>query len=181
MTSNLRREPVSQKPEPIVPEIVEDEAALPADLIVLRRFAVFMDAAVSIPGTTKRIGLDAAIGFIPGIGDAVAALMSTWVLVSAIRHRVPLRIVMKMLWNVAADLTIGVIPVAGDVFDIFFKENLKNVDLLIRNRDRRRAPLTPLEIGLLVFAIVAIIVVLSVLASLLLLGGIVWLLSGVPA
>lgn len=164
----------------IIPEIVEDDARLPADLVVLRRFAVIMDAAVQIPGTRKRIGLDAAIGFVPGIGDAVAALISTWILFSAVRHRIPLKIIFRMLWNVVIDLTIGVVPVAGDVFDIFFKENLKNVDLLIANRDRRRAPMAPIEIALLVFAIVAILTIISLIMIVLLFGGVVWLLREVP-
>lgn len=164
----------------IIPEIVEDDARLPADLVVLRRFAVIMDAAVQIPGTRKRIGLDAAIGFVPGIGDAVAALISTWILFSAVRHRIPAKIIFRMLWNVVIDLTIGVVPVAGDVFDIFFKENLKNVDLLIANRDRRRAPMAPIEIGLLVFAIVAILTIISLVMIVLMFGGVVLLLREVP-
>ncbi|MHB0970610.1 MAG: DUF4112 domain-containing protein [Thermoanaerobaculia bacterium] len=164
----------------IIPEIVEDDARLPADLVLLRQFAVLMDAAVQIPGTRKRIGIDAAIGFVPGIGDAVAALMSTWILFSAVRHRIPGKIIFRMLWNVVIDLTIGVVPIAGDVFDIFFKENLKNVDLLIANRDRRRAPMAPVEIGLLVFAIIAILTIISLLMIVAMFGGILWLLREVP-
>lgn len=164
----------------IIPEIVEDDARLPTDLVLLRQFAVLMDAAVQIPGTRKRIGLDAAVGFVPGIGDAVAALISTWILFSAVRHRIPAKIIFRMLWNVVLDLTVGVVPVAGDVFDIFFKENLKNVDLLIANRDRRRAPMSPIEIGLLVFAIVAILTIISLILIMLLFGAVVWLLREVP-
>lgn len=163
-----------------IPEIVEDESKLPGDLAVLRQFAVIMDAAVQIPGTRKRIGLDAAIGVVPGIGDAFAALMSTWILFSAVRHRIPVKIIFRMLWNVILDLTLGVVPVAGDIFDLFFKENLKNIELLIANRDRHRPPISPLEIGLLVFAIIAILAILSVLAIALIVAGFIWLLREVP-
>ena len=59
---------------PLIPEVIEPEA-LPRDLEALRRFAYLMDEAVAIPGTRRRVGIDAALGLIPGVGDAIGGLM----------------------------------------------------------------------------------------------------------
>lgn len=126
--------------EPIIPEVLDNPAKLPRDLQALQRFAHLMDEAFAIPGTRRRVGFDAAIGLIPGVGDAIGALLSSWVLVSALRHRVSMRIVSRMLVNVLVDLGIGAIPVIGDVFDFFWKENVDNVALLLRHRNRHRSP-----------------------------------------
>ena len=63
-------------------------SALPKDLVALRRFATLMDEQFQIPGVGTRIGLDALLGFLPGVGDAGGALLSTWIIVGAFRHRV---------------------------------------------------------------------------------------------
>jgi hypothetical protein len=166
---------MSQKP--IIPEVVVDEGVIPRDLVLLRQFAVLMDEAVAIPGTRKRIGLDAAIGLVPGIGDAVGAVLSLWILVGAVRHRVPGRIIAKMLWNVFIDMTVGMIPIAGDLFDLLFRENVRNVELLIRNRDRRRRPMNAAEIGLVAAAFFGIIVIGIIMSFVALFVGLIWLIG----
>ena len=145
-----------------VAEVFEPDESLPGDLRTLRRFAVLLDEAVQIPGTRKRIGLDAAIGLIPGVGDAVGALFSTWILIGALRHRVPPWKVFRMAVNIVIDLVIGLIPIAGDVFDFLFKENVSNVDILIRHRDRTRPPRSYGSIFLVFAAIFTFFVLLSI-------------------
>src|SRR3989442_15502527 len=98
----------------IVPEIIEPDEKLPRDLVAVRRFAFLLDEAVPIPGTTRRIGLDGAIGLVPGVGDVVGALLSTWIIIGALRHRVPLTKVVRMVINVLIDMVIGAIPLFGD-------------------------------------------------------------------
>src|SRR5438046_4248861 len=100
---------------PIIPEVIEPDEKLPRDLVALRKFAYLMDEAVRIPGTNHGIGLDAALGFIPGIGDAIGALLATWIIIGALRHRVPLVHVVRMVVNVILDLAIGEIPLFGDI------------------------------------------------------------------
>src|SRR5438445_1177805 len=124
----------------IIPEVIEPDEKLPRDLVALRKFAVLMDEAVRIPGTSRGIGLDAALGFIPGFGDAIGALLSAWIVIGALRHRVPLMHVVRMVANVLIDLTIGEIPIVGDLFDIAFEENVINMRLLLKYRDRSRPP-----------------------------------------
>src|ERR1700704_4522783 len=120
---------------PIIPEILPPEAALPLDLLALRHFAVLLDEAVAIPGTSRRIGLDAGLGLVPVVGDAVGALMSAWVVIGALRHPVPLLKVSRMVLNILIDVAIGSIPLLGDVFDLFWEENIANVDMILRYRD----------------------------------------------
>ena len=105
--------------KPIIPEVVVPDEALPADLVALRRFARLMDEALPVPGTKRRIGLDAGLGLIPGVGDVVAALLSVWIVIGALRWRVPLWRVVRMVFNILVDLVLGAIPLFGDIFDFF--------------------------------------------------------------
>lgn len=98
----------------------------------LRRWATLLDAAFGIPGTRFRFGLDALIGLVPGAGDAVAGLFSLGILVQAARMGVPRVVVLRMVFNALLDLLVGAIPLVGDLFDIGWKANLRNVNLLDR-------------------------------------------------
>lgn len=120
--------------------VVRDPSILPADLVALRRFAQLMDEAFVVPGTRMRFGIDAIAGLIPGVGDVAGAIMSTWVLAGAYRHRVPAAHIARMVWNIVLDLVVGLIPVLGDLFDLVFRENVANVDMIIRYRDVSRPP-----------------------------------------
>ncbi|MGK2856468.1 MAG: DUF4112 domain-containing protein [Thermoanaerobaculia bacterium] len=127
------------------------------DLEALRRVATLLDEAVAIPGTRQRVGLDAALGLVPWVGDLAAAAMSAWILAGAVRHRVPKRKVGLMLANVLVDLVVGAIPVVGDIFDALFKQNVGNVKILLEHRDATRPPRSYAEIGFVVAGLVAIV------------------------
>jgi hypothetical protein len=141
----------------IIPEVLAPEQPLTADLDALRRVALLLDEAVAIPGTRQRVGLDAALGLVPWVGDLAAAAMSAWVLAGAVRHRVPKRKIGLMVANVLVDLVVGAIPVVGDVFDVFFKQNVGNVKILFEHRDATRPPRSYKEIGFVVAGIVTIV------------------------
>jgi hypothetical protein len=159
----------------IIPEVIEPDEKLPPDLVALRKFALLMDEALPIPGTNRRIGLDAGLGFIPGLGDAVGALLSAWIVIGALRHRVPLLHVVRMVVNVLLDMVVGEIPLFGDIFDIAFEENVMNMRLLIRHRDRSRAPRSFASIGIAAVLILCIIAAVAIGSVALLVTAAIWL------
>ncbi len=127
-------------PKVFIPEVIEPDEKLPRDLVALRKFAYFMDEAVPIPGTGRRVGLDAGLSLIPGVGEAIGAILSAWIIVGALRHRVPLRRVTRMVFYVLLDTVVGAIPILGTIFDWLFVENVMNINALLRFRDRSRPP-----------------------------------------
>jgi hypothetical protein len=146
----------------IIPEVLPPERPLSADLEALKNIARLLDEAVSIPGTRRRIGLDAALGVIPWLGDIVGALMSAWILAGAVRHRVPRRKLGRMVMNILVDLVLGSVPVAGDLFDALFPQNVNNVKLLLDHRDASRPPRSTKEIALAVAGLVALLMVVGI-------------------
>lgn len=149
-------------PDPVhIPEVIEPDEKLPRDLVALRRFAFLMDEALTIKGTPIKVGLDALLGLIPGIGDVIGGVLSSWIVIGALRHRVPGRIILRMLLNIAIDLLFGAVPVAGDVFDFLYEENVKNMRLLEKHRDRKRPPRSTLSIAFAAILIVAFVLALA--------------------
>jgi hypothetical protein len=141
-----------------IPDVIEPDEKLPQDLVALRRFARFMDEAFTIPGTRFHVGADALLGLIPGIGDVIGGVLSTWIIAGALRHRVPGRVIVRMVFNVVLDLLLGAVPVAGDVFDFLYEENMKNMRLLEKYRDRRRPPRSTAGIALVITLIVLFVI-----------------------
>lgn len=95
----------------------------------VRRLARVMDSSFRLPGGF-RIGLDGLIGLVPVVGDLAASGASIYIVAQAARAGVPGRVLGRMLLNIALDTAIGAIPVLGDVFDVAFKTNLRNVRLM---------------------------------------------------
>jgi hypothetical protein len=99
----------------------------------LRRWAVLLDSAFKIPGTNIRFGLDAVIGLVPGLGDLVAPVFTVILLGTALRMRVPAVVLARMVLNAAIDMLLGLVPIAGDIGDVFWKADLRNMALLERH------------------------------------------------
>lgn len=103
----------------------------PADpLARARTLARLLDSAARVPGTEIRFGADAVIGLIPGLGDIGGAALAGYLVILAQRLGVPRSVVLRMLGNVAIDTIAGTVPLIGDMFDVAFKSNLRNVALL---------------------------------------------------
>lgn len=98
--------------------------------VSLERLSWVMDDLIRIPGLGWRFGLDALIGLIPGFGDTATSIVSFYILVAAVRYRVPKITIMRMALNLALDYVLGSLPFVGDVFDAWWKSNQKNVALL---------------------------------------------------
>jgi uncharacterized protein DUF4112 len=98
--------------------------------VSLERLSWVMDDLIRVPGLGWRFGLDALIGLIPGFGDTATSLVSFYILVAAVRYRVPKITIMRMALNLALDYVVGSFPFVGDLFDAWFKSNQKNVALL---------------------------------------------------
>lgn len=97
----------------------------------LERIAWLMDRAIVIPGTNIRVGLDALIGLLPVGGDVMTGLVQVGLVLYALAHyRVPKAVAARMISNVLLDIGIGSVPLVGDVFDVFFKANTRNLNLL---------------------------------------------------
>ncbi len=112
----------------------------PADpLARARTLARLLDSAVRVPGTNIRFGADAVIGLLPGLGDIGGAALAGYLVILAQRLGVPRAVVLRMLANVAVDTIAGSVPVIGDLFDVAYKSNLKNVALLERALERPTA------------------------------------------
>jgi Domain of unknown function (DUF4112) len=109
----------------------------------VRFLADLLDQRFTIPGTSIRVGLDPILGLVPGIGDALANIAGSAILVIAVQLNVPKIVLMRMGLNLAANALIGAIPVFGDIFSIGFRSNAKNAELLERyvGSDARRAGL----------------------------------------
>jgi hypothetical protein len=96
----------------------------------LDQLAWLMDDLFRIPVLGWRFGLDAVVGLIPGFGDTSSALFSFYILVSAVRYRVPKITLLRMALNIAIDYVAGSLPVVGDLVDAWWKANQRNVALL---------------------------------------------------
>jgi Domain of unknown function (DUF4112) len=105
----------------------------PSQKVLFARFlAELLDQRFTIPGTSIRIGLDPILGLIPGIGDGLANIAGSAILLIATQYRLPKIVILRMGLNVALNAMIGTVPIFGDIFSIWFRSNVKNAQLLER-------------------------------------------------
>lgn len=114
-----------------------------AALARLDQYARVMDAQFRIPFTRIRLGLDALIGLVPGIGDIIGLVLGGWVLFVAVRLGAPPRLLLRMGINLGVEAVGGLLPVLGDAFDVYWKANQRNTVLLRRYIEARLAPPMP--------------------------------------
>ena len=98
--------------------------------------AHLLDTAFVIPGTRQRVGIDAIIGLVPGIGDAVTTLLSSYVIWEARQLGLPRHVIARMLLNLGIHGVVGSIPLVGDVFDAFFRVNRRNMRIVRAHLER---------------------------------------------
>jgi len=102
--------------------------------------ANLLDIAILVPGTNIRFGLDALIGLVPGIGDAITTVLSLYIVNEARALGAPPLLIARMVANVALDGVVGAVPLVGDAFDVAFRANRRNMKLLRDHLDRTEGP-----------------------------------------
>lgn len=90
----------------------------------------WMDTKFRIPDTSITFGLDVILGLVPGLGDLIAAALSIGIFGLILKEGVPFKTALKMMFNIIIDFVFSSIPIAGTVFDVFHKANMKNLTLL---------------------------------------------------
>ena len=127
----------------------------------LRGLQRLLDDAFRVPGTSITFGWDPLIGLVPWVGDVLTAVFSCAIILQAHHVRVPRVVQLRMVMNVAIDVIVGVLPVIGDVADVFWKSNARNFDLL----ERHAAEPQPASTAdwLFVLGMIAIVVLIAVI------------------
>lgn len=133
----------------------------------LRTLAWLLDNSIPLPGG-YRIGIDALIGLVPGVGDAIGAMISAYLINEARAMGAPRSVLLRMIGNVMIETVIGAIPFAGDLFDAAFKANTRNLALLARYQldpvgSRRGSRWFVLGFSLLLALCVALMIAIPVL------------------
>jgi len=140
----------------------------PTSLAQVRRLAQVLDTSIPLPGG-YRIGWDAVLGLIPGLGDGAGAVLSAYIVLQAVRLGASREVLVRMVGNVALEALLGAVPFLGDFFDAAFKANVRNVRLLeghLANPGTARRASRAWVIGVVValLALLTLALVLAVLA-----------------
>lgn len=127
-----------------------------------------LDDSIPLPFIKRRIGLDAILGLVPGVGDAIGAAVSSFIIWEGIRRGVPAHLAFKMLLNVALDSVLGAIPLVGDLFDAGWRSNTKNLEIIRRALDSgaTKGERTPKEVRTLLLLLVGAALLVFLLAIL---------------
>jgi hypothetical protein len=149
---------LSRRPETTVGTL------MPPELERLKRLSRLLDSAIGIPGTRYRFGLDAIVGVVPGIGDAIGAIFSSYIIFQAARLGVPKLTLVRMIGNVGVDTIVGEIPLLGDLFDVGFQSNIRNLSLIEQHVHRPAAAKAQSGRVLVVLGIALLALVVGIVA-----------------
>jgi hypothetical protein len=144
-------------PEP--PYILTPAQRARPELQWLERATRLMDNRFRIPGTNLRFGVDFVIGLVPYAGDVISLMLSGMLVIIMARNGASGILVARMLGNLALDTVVGAIPLLGDLFDLGFKANTRNLRLLREHYEegRHRGSAWPVVLGVLFFVILLIV------------------------
>ena len=134
-------------------------------LKALKHASRLLDSAFVLPGTKIRFGLDPLLGLVPGFGDLASPLFAMALLWQSRDLGIPRVVQLRMIFNVAIDALVGLLPIAGDLFDFAWKANDRNFALLERHAYEQRRPST--GDWLFVIGLMALLLVIAAIPFLL--------------
>lgn len=138
----------------------------PKQLQWVDRYTGLLDSKFGIPGTNLRFGVDFILGLVPGAGDLMSLGLSGVLVATMAKHGASPLLVLKMLFNIALDATVGSIPILGNIFDLFYRANTRNLNMMRAHYEQGK------HSGSIWPALITIAVVLSVIAA-----AMIWVLS----
>ncbi len=130
----------------------------------IRGLARFLDESIPVPGTKYKIGVEPIVGLIPGVGDFFGVTLSAYIILRAADLGVSAATIVRMIINLAIDGVIGSLPFVGDLFDLVWKANKRNL-MIVETELLKNAPLKSSKVFVAVAA-VALILVMALLFSL---------------
>ncbi len=96
----------------------------------IRRLSYLMDSSFRIPFVGWKVGLDPILGIIPGAGDLISTAVSIYIISLSVRFNLPISKVIQMILNVSIETLLGTVPILGDIFDAYYKSNIRNLEIL---------------------------------------------------
>lgn len=122
-----------QRPRPMGLPTGTDPQAVRQRIEAMERL---LERSFTIPGINRPVGLDAIAGLVPVVGDFVTAAMGAYIIWEANNLGLPKWKLWRMAGNVLFDSAVGAVPVAGDVFDLLFRSNTRNLKIVKRHLDK---------------------------------------------
>lgn len=136
---------------------------VPQDLRDIARIVKLMESSIRIPFTNRTFGIEPIIGLVPVVGDGVAFIITSWIMITLLRNGASGKVIAKMFVNIFIDLALAFMPVLGNIIDFFFKTNQRNLALAIEhyeygtNQGSAKSVVLPIIIGLSVMFITMIV------------------------
>ena len=149
--------------KPDKPILTEQQRQIP-QLRWVDTFSRVLDTKFRLPGTDVRFGLDFILGLVPGAGDILSLGMSGTLVATMARHGASPRLVARMLVNVVLDALVGSIPLLGNVFDLFYKANYRNAELMREyyEEGKHRGSVWPVVLAVIASILVVMIILVWV-------------------
>ncbi len=126
----------------------------------LESLSRYLDDWIKIPVVGWRFGLDALIGLVPNVGDTLTSVASFYILIAGVRYGVPKITILRMAFNIGLDYLVGLVPIIGDTFDLFWKSNKKNMDLIREHATGKDKGTTSdyIFVGLMILGLIGLLI-----------------------
>lgn len=141
-----------------------DHLSATPQLAMVDRVTDLLDTKFRIPGSNVRFGADFLMGLVPGFGDAISLAISGLLIATMAKHGASGRLVARMLGNVGLDAVVGTIPLAGNLFDLVFKANTRNVNLMreFYDQGQHRGSAWPMVIAVIAVMTLIFVTILAI-------------------